>query len=255
MIKKNLLLFFLGIAFSLNAQQVRHIETINDAWDFYKGKIENPFSNDGSRSWEKVTIPHSWNTQDILDDEDGYYRGEGWYKKSLVIPQVYENQNVFLFFEGANQVTSLFVNGNFNKLDLLNAQLDKNQLLLDGMNTNYNGGSLKWILDPALDELLNIDDVFILENDIKVRALKSNSDQRQSTSKPSNTALKVLGLLMHDLAKKNKKYASGTSPNKSQIKELLIDLAVELDINQYGLSKVDERLLTDALNYLDSQKN
>lgn len=152
-------------------------------------------------------------------------------------------------------ITSLFVNGNFNKLDLLNAQLDKNQLLLDGMNTNYNGGSLKWILDPELDELLNIDDVFILENDIKVRALKSNSDQRQSTSKPSNTALKVLGLLMHYLAKKNKKYASGSSPNKSQIKELLIDLAVELDINQYGLSKVDERLLTDALSYLESQKN
>ena len=115
--------------------------------------------------------------------------------------------------------------------------------------------SIFWILDPELDELLNIDDVFILENDIKVRALKSNSDQRQSTSKPSNTALKVLGLLMHYLAKKNKKYASGSSPNKSQIKELLIDLAVELDINQYGLSKVDERLLTDALSYLESQKN
>ncbi len=151
-------------------------------------------------------------------------------------------------------ITSLLVNDKFNKLDLLNAQLAKNQSLLDGMNTNYNGGSLKWIFDPALDEHLNIDDVFILESDIKVRALKPNSDQRQSTSKPSNTALKVIGLLMHHLAKSHK-YASGSSPNKSQIKELLIDLAVELDINQYGLSKVDERLLTDALSYLDSQKN
>ena len=109
--KKNLVLLFLSIAFLANAQQVRHIETINDAWHFYKGKIEHPFSNDASRSWEKVTIPHSWNTEDILDDEDGYYRGEGWYKKTMKIPQVYENQQVFLLFEGANQVTSLFVNG------------------------------------------------------------------------------------------------------------------------------------------------
>lgn len=110
--KKNLVLLFLSIAFLVNAQNVRHIETINDAWHFYKGKIEHPFSNYASRSWEKVTIPHSWNTQDILDDEDGYYRGEGWYKKTMKIPQVYQNQQVFMLFEGANQVTSLFVNGN-----------------------------------------------------------------------------------------------------------------------------------------------
>lgn len=111
MIKKNLVLLFLSIAFLSNAQNVRHIETINDAWQFYKGNIENPFSGDVSRSWEKVTLPHSWNTQDILDDEDGYYRGEGWYKKTIKIPQIYDNQKVFLLFEAANQVTSLFVNG------------------------------------------------------------------------------------------------------------------------------------------------
>lgn len=81
MIKKNLLLLFLSIVFFSSAQQVRHIETINDAWDFYKGKIEKPFANDEAQNWEKITLPHSWNTQDILDDEDGYYRGEGWYKK------------------------------------------------------------------------------------------------------------------------------------------------------------------------------
>lgn len=72
--------------------------------------------------------------------------------------------------------------------------------------------------------------------------------------KPSNTELKVIGLLMHHLAK-SPKYASGTSPNKSQIKELLLELAVELDVNNYGLSKVDERLLAEAMKYLETQKN
>ena len=104
-------LILLSLVFNLSAQNIRHIETINDDWEFYKGKIENPFSNDESSNWEKVTIPHSWNTQDILDDDDGYYRGEGWYKKTMSIPQIYENQQVFLLFEAANQVTSLFVNG------------------------------------------------------------------------------------------------------------------------------------------------
>ncbi|XCF05480.1 glycoside hydrolase family 2 TIM barrel-domain containing protein [Tamlana crocina] len=93
------------------AQQIRHIETINEAWHFYKGSLEQPFDNDETIVWENVTIPHSWNTEDILDDEDGYYRGEGWYKKTLNIPEIYENQQVFLLFEAANQVTSLYVNG------------------------------------------------------------------------------------------------------------------------------------------------
>ena len=71
--------------------------------------------------------------------------------------------------------------------------------------------------------------------------------------KPSPTALKVIGLLMHHLAK-SPKYASGSSPNKSQIKELLLELAAELNVNPYGLSKVDERLLADAMKYLEEQK-
>jgi beta-galactosidase len=103
-----LLMTHLGVIY---AQQIRHVETINDSWSFYKGEINEPFSSETNVDWEKVTLPHSWNTQDILDDEDGYYKGDGWYQKNMMIPQIYKNQQVFLLFEGANQVTSLFVNG------------------------------------------------------------------------------------------------------------------------------------------------
>ncbi|WP_298495947.1 glycoside hydrolase family 2 TIM barrel-domain containing protein [uncultured Algibacter sp.] len=109
--KKTFSLILLSFVLISKAQSVRHIETVNDLWHFHKGSIDKPFSNDDSVSWEKVTIPHSWNTKDILDDQDGYYRGVAWYKKTLEIPQVYENQQVFLLFEAANQVASLFVNG------------------------------------------------------------------------------------------------------------------------------------------------
>ena len=78
----------LSISLLTNAQNIRHIETINDAWSFYKGEIINPFTKTTNLIWEKVDIPHSWNTLDILDDEDGYYRGDGWYKKTMVMPEV-----------------------------------------------------------------------------------------------------------------------------------------------------------------------
>lgn len=71
--------------------------------------------------------------------------------------------------------------------------------------------------------------------------------------KPTNTALKVIGLLMSHLSK-SPKYAVGNIPNKTQIKELLLELSEEFDVNEYGLSKVDERLLTDALKYIENQK-
>lgn len=154
----------------------------------------------------------------------------------------------------ADCITSIIVNGSFSKADLVNAQLDKDSKILDGMNTNYAGGSLMWTIDPELDESFSIDDIFLLESDIKARALKPKQDLPITTSKPSNTALKTIGLLMCHLAKAPK-YASGSTPNKSEIKKLLLNLADEFEVNDYGLNKVDERLLTEAMKYLETQKN
>ena len=53
--------------------------------------------------------PHTWNWQDVYDDADGYYRGNSWNKKSLVIPKTDRNR-IFLKFKGANQHTKVFVN-------------------------------------------------------------------------------------------------------------------------------------------------
>lgn len=95
------------------------------------------------------------------------------------------------------------------------------------------------------------DNIFV---DPKPPSLKRSQKSPDNTlDKPSSTALKVIGLLMHHLAK-SPKYASGASPNKSQIKELLLELASELNVNSYGLSKIDERLLADAMKYLEEQK-
>ena len=107
-------------------------------------------------------------------------------------------------------------------------------------------------LNREADDEAITDNLFINPNPSSSNA--NDQAPGNAPAKPSTTALKVIGLLMHHLAK-SPKYASGTTPNKSQIKELLLELAVELDVNNYGLSKVDERLLADAMKYLDTQKN
>ncbi|KXU35532.1 hypothetical protein AXK11_05935 [Cephaloticoccus primus] len=46
-----------------------------------------------------------------MADEPGYYRGIGWYQKELFIPEGWQEKQVYIHFEGASQVTELFVNG------------------------------------------------------------------------------------------------------------------------------------------------
>ncbi|WNJ19853.1 glycoside hydrolase family 2 TIM barrel-domain containing protein [Pontibacter sp. G13] len=68
-------------------------------------------------AWESVSVPHSLELsgEDKNGNEDDEYqltfhRWVGWYKRSLDI-QASEGQQVFLEFEGAHQVTTLWVNG------------------------------------------------------------------------------------------------------------------------------------------------
>ncbi|MBO2543171.1 DUF4982 domain-containing protein [Salegentibacter sp. BDJ18] len=114
--KKNKLFILLGILifsdFCLTAQNSSRIAyTINSDWNFHKGDLKGP-ENVQEIDWEEVTIPHTWNTRDVMDDEMGYYRGISWYKRKLVVPASYKEKQVFLHFEGANQEVEVFVNGN-----------------------------------------------------------------------------------------------------------------------------------------------
>lgn len=106
---------------------------------------------------------------------------------------------------------------------------------------------------PSGYALIGLDKIKVVERELELFKQKKSKLPLQTLEPASNTALKVIALLMHHLAK-SPKYASGASPNKSQIKELLLDLAEEQGINSYGLSKVDERLLAEAMKYLETQK-
>jgi beta-galactosidase len=81
-------------------------------WKFQKSDVANAKENNFSdASWTSVNLPHTWNVEDPWDDEPGYYRGAGWYRRELIVDRTLAGKHLFLYFEGANQVTDVYVNG------------------------------------------------------------------------------------------------------------------------------------------------
>ena len=94
----------------LSAQ--RQLKTINDGWKFSKGDYSNASSTLlEDENWEKVAIPHSWNTDAYVDKD--YYRGIAWYRKKLFILKTDSDKQLYIRFEGVNQKASVYVNGSF----------------------------------------------------------------------------------------------------------------------------------------------
>ncbi|MBT2619847.1 MULTISPECIES: glycoside hydrolase family 2 TIM barrel-domain containing protein [Chryseobacterium] len=83
-------------------------QSMNTSWQFHKGTGGSESDKD---YWKDINIPHTWNAEDVMDDEAGYYRGIGWYQKEIYIPQGWKEKSIYLYFEGASQVAEVFVNG------------------------------------------------------------------------------------------------------------------------------------------------
>ncbi|HBH25457.1 MAG TPA: glycoside hydrolase family 2 [Cytophagales bacterium] len=83
-----------------------------EAWS-QKVSLNNQwqFSKEDTLNWQKVNLPHTWNEHDPFDDEKGYFRGDGWYKKYVHIPDEWTQKHFFLHFEAANQIATVFWNG------------------------------------------------------------------------------------------------------------------------------------------------
>ena len=98
--------FFFFLACFAQAQKAspRIVRTLNKGWLFAKDEAR-------SKEWQAVDLPHTWNADDVMDDEPGYYRGIAWYRKTLVVKNEMRGKQLFIHFEGANQETEVFVNG------------------------------------------------------------------------------------------------------------------------------------------------
>ncbi len=90
----------------------RHHIELNEGWRYAPGPVEDAQSPDlDDAAWQPVTLPHTWNAADAFDKRGSYRRGEGWYRRELILPAGERGRRIFVFFEGANQIAELFVNG------------------------------------------------------------------------------------------------------------------------------------------------
>lgn len=86
--------------------RARAILRLNENWQFTKENLA-----DVNASWQRVDLPHTWNIEDVMDDEPGYYRGIAWYKKEIFLDNDMMNRELSLYFEGVNQEATVFING------------------------------------------------------------------------------------------------------------------------------------------------
>lgn len=123
------LLILLSISVQINAQDEslphgypktdRNKLVLNQGWKFHLGDPDSDFYKNGfnDASWEEVCFPHTLQLTSIhldgyLDDktQPTFHRNVGWYRKEIKIGND-PSKKIYLEFEGAHQVTDLWVNG------------------------------------------------------------------------------------------------------------------------------------------------
>jgi len=102
-----------AVAFA-NGQTSQHPQNmvpVTDGWKFIRADVNNAetVAFDDSK-WSQITLPHTWNDKDTLAGPN-YYRGPGWYRIKLAIPETAKDKRVFIHFEAASLVADVYFNG------------------------------------------------------------------------------------------------------------------------------------------------
>lgn len=82
----------------------------NHHWEFVKDVEEASVWNGGELPWETVSLPHTAHIEPLVI-EDRQWQGTAWYRKSFFVPQDLEDKHLALHFEGAMQVSDVYLNG------------------------------------------------------------------------------------------------------------------------------------------------
>jgi beta-galactosidase len=102
----------LSLAPRLHAQQLqRALVSLDQGWQYAPGSDRMRGGRELIAAPEDVTLPHSWNATDATDLAPGYRRSVGWYRRVLDLRQYPAGARFYLYFEGANTVADVIVNG------------------------------------------------------------------------------------------------------------------------------------------------
>ncbi|MDR3117904.1 MAG: beta-galactosidase [Mediterranea sp.] len=83
-------------------------QPFGDGWQFKKAENLPQTLNDG---WQAVTIPHTWNAEDMQRKKNIFYAGEAYYKRTYTPDTTLADKRVFLRFEGVAAVAEVYVGG------------------------------------------------------------------------------------------------------------------------------------------------
>lgn len=89
----------------------RYTTRLEEGWKFQPGPVtrgeQEGWQASGLPSPSPVSVPHTWNVQEGLEE----YRGAGWYEQMLTVPEEWKDCRIRLSFEGAYRDTDIWVNG------------------------------------------------------------------------------------------------------------------------------------------------
>lgn len=117
----------LGLVVSGSAlAQSRVVSSFNTDWKFYKANNSTFFTDfeNGQKYfesqnqwtklevWEDITLPHTYNKDDMQQDRN-FFEGKAVYQKTFKVSPEERNRRTFLRFEGVGAVAQLYINGNY----------------------------------------------------------------------------------------------------------------------------------------------
>jgi beta-galactosidase len=112
-----LVLAFLML-FSISYSQEREITELLSGWKFAKGQNEMAYQMSfDDAEWQKITIPHDWAIAGpFIENGDGNtgklpWKGEGWYRNKINIPEAYKGKKIYLLFDGIMAFPKIYMNG------------------------------------------------------------------------------------------------------------------------------------------------
>jgi beta-galactosidase len=109
-------ILFLVISIS-SFSQVKTVNTtrkktnINADWLYLENNTNDLQKAKSNTLWQNINLPHTWNSEDVTDLEPGYRRAASWYKKELVINTIDVANEYYIYFEGSNITTKVYING------------------------------------------------------------------------------------------------------------------------------------------------
>lgn len=94
--------------------QAREVTSFCDGWEFRRGSFGSDAMQNAAKwnaDWEQVSIPHTWNADDMQKKASAFYAGVGYYRKHFTPSESLHGKRVFLRFEGVGTCAEVYVNG------------------------------------------------------------------------------------------------------------------------------------------------